>query len=109
MGLAAVEMLPGDQDVAPRVSRLFRRMQDLYAAAIIRAQTLGEIDPELDERVLARFLVCQIQGMRVLGKAGADRAETAAMIDLALKALDKGGGSNIKTRFSGKSEADTPA
>jgi len=86
--LAAVEMLPEDKEVSPRISRLFRRLQDLYAAAIIRAQALGEIDPGLDERTLARFLVCQIQGMRVLGKAGADREETRAMIDLALKPLD---------------------
>lgn len=86
--LAAVEMLPGDKDVLPRISRLFRRLQDLYAAAIIRAQALGEIDPGMDERALARFLVSQIQGMRVLGKAGAEREETRAMIDLALKVLD---------------------
>lgn len=84
---AAVEMLPQDREVAPRISRLFRRLQDLYAAAIIRAQALGEIDPGLDERTLARFLVCQIQGMRVLAKAGADREQTRAMVDLALKAL----------------------
>ena len=84
---AAVEMLPEDKEVAPRIFQLFRRLQDLYAAAIIRAQALGEIDPELDERTLARFLVCQIQGMRVLAKAGADRDETRAMVELALKAL----------------------
>ncbi|MBB3659788.1 TetR/AcrR family transcriptional repressor of nem operon [Rhizobium sp. BK650] len=86
--LAAVEMLPEDKEVSARISRLFRRLQDLYAAAIIRAQALGEIDPGLDERTLARFLVCQIQGMRVLGKAGADREETRAMVDLALRTLD---------------------
>lgn len=86
--LAAVEMLPGDEEVSARISRLFRRLQDLYAAAIIRAQALGEIDPGLDERTLARFLVCQIQGMRVLGKAGADRGDTKAMVDFALKSLD---------------------
>jgi TetR/AcrR family transcriptional repressor of nem operon len=84
---AAVEMLPEDKEVAPRIARLFRRVQDLYAAAIIRAQALGEIDPALDERTLARFLVCQIQGMRVLGKAGADQEQTKAMVDLALNAL----------------------
>lgn len=84
---AAVEMLPEDKEVAPRIFRLFRRLQDLYAAAIIRAQALGEIDPGLDERTLARFLVCQIQGMRVLGKSGADCEQTRAMVDLALKAL----------------------
>ncbi|WP_259664351.1 TetR/AcrR family transcriptional regulator [Rhizobium bangladeshense] len=85
--LAAVEMLPGDEEVSARISRLFRRLQDLYAATIIRAQAAGEIDSGLDERAFARFLVCQIQGMRVLGKAGADREETRAMIDLALKVL----------------------
>lgn len=86
--LSAVEMLPADEEVSTRISRLFRRLQDLYAAAIIRAQALGEIDPDLDERTLARFLVCQIQGMRVLGKAGADRESTKAMVDFALKPLD---------------------
>jgi TetR/AcrR family transcriptional repressor of nem operon len=85
---AAVEMLPGDEEVAARISRLFRRLQDLYAAAVIRAQALGEIDSGLDERTLARFLVCQIQGMRVLGKAGADREDVRAMVDFALKPLD---------------------
>jgi TetR/AcrR family transcriptional repressor of nem operon len=86
--LSAVEMLPADEEVSARISRLFRRLQDLYAAAIIRAQALGEIDPGLDERTLARFLVCQIQGMRVLGKAGADRDDARAMVDFALKPLD---------------------
>ncbi|MBO9198363.1 TetR/AcrR family transcriptional regulator [Rhizobium sp. 16-449-1b] len=86
--LSAVEMLPADEEVSIRISRLFRRLQDLYAAAIIRAQALGEIDPDLDERTLARFLVCQIQGMRVLGKAGADRESTKAMVDFALKPLN---------------------
>jgi TetR/AcrR family transcriptional repressor of nem operon len=85
---AAVEMLPGDEEVAARISRLFRRLQDLYAAAVIRAQAQGEIDSGLDERTLARFLVCQIQGMRVLGKAGADREDVRAMVDFALKPLD---------------------
>lgn len=86
--LTATEMLPGDEEVLVRISRLFRRLQDLFAAAIIRAQTLGEIDHSLDGRTFARFLVCQIQGMRVLGKAGADLDDVRAMIDLALKPLD---------------------
>ncbi len=85
--LTATEMLPGDKEVSARISRLFRRLQDLFAAAIIRAQALGEIDQLLDERALARFLVCQIQGMRVLGKAGAEQDDMRAMVDLALKPL----------------------
>lgn len=86
--LTAAEMLPRDKEVSVRISRLFRRLQDLFAAAVIRAQASGEIDRLLDERTVARFLVSQIQGMRVLGKAGADRDEMRAMIELALKMLD---------------------
>ncbi|MEP7456390.1 TetR/AcrR family transcriptional regulator [Phyllobacterium sp. SB3] len=86
--LTAAEMLPGDEEVSVRISRLFRRLQDLFAAAIIRAQVLGEINPARDERTLARFLVCQIQGMRILGKAGADRNDMQTVIDIALKSLD---------------------
>jgi TetR/AcrR family transcriptional regulator, transcriptional repressor for nem operon len=86
--LSAVEMLPADEEVSARIARLFRRLQDLYSAAIMRAQALGEIDPGLNERTLARFLVCQIQGMRVLGKSGADRDATKAMVDFALRPLE---------------------
>lgn len=85
--LTATEMLPGDKEVAGRVSRLFRRLEDLYAGAIARAQAAGEIDPKQDAGTLARFLVCQIQGMRVLGKAKADRADMRAMVDLAMQPL----------------------
>jgi TetR/AcrR family transcriptional repressor of nem operon len=80
-------MLPADDEVSIRIARLFRRLQDLFAAAIIRAQALGEIDRSLDERTLARFLVCQVQGMRILGKAGADHGDMRDLIDMALKAL----------------------
>lgn len=86
--LTATELLPHDEAVSRRVSRLFHRLQDLYAAAIIRAQAAGEIDPGRDAPTLARFLVCQIQGMRVLGKARADRGDMRAVAELALATLD---------------------
>lgn len=85
--LTATEMLPGDAEVAGRVARLFGRLRELYAGAIIRAQALGEIEPTRDARTLANFLVCQIQGMRVLGKAKADRDDMRATVNLALDSL----------------------
>ena len=86
--LTAVEMLPRDKDVSARISRLFARLQDLFAAEITKAQALGEIEAGQDERVLARFLVCQLQGMRVLGKVGADLGDMQASVELALRAMD---------------------
>lgn len=85
--LTAVEMLPSDTEVSIRISRLYRRLQALFAATIIKAQDLGEIDSSQDEQTLARFLICHIQGMRVLGKAKTDIVDMRAAASLALKVL----------------------
>lgn len=82
----ATEMAAHDPDIAQRTGRMFRRLQQLYATAIVRGQASGEI-PERDEQALARFLVAQVQGMRVLGKTGMTEADTVAMVDTAMLIL----------------------
>lgn len=82
----ATEMAAHDPEVAERTGRLFRRLQQLYAAAIVRGQAGGEI-VERDEQALARFVVCQIQGMRVVGKTGASEAEMLAVVDETMRML----------------------
>lgn len=84
----ATEMASHDAEIAERIERMFRRVQDLHAGAIIRGQVAGEIPPDRDAHVLARFLLCQIEGMRVVGKTGATAAEMNALVDTALCALD---------------------
>jgi TetR/AcrR family transcriptional repressor of nem operon len=86
--VAAMEMMPQDAEVSAVVNRMFRRMQDLFAAAVIRGQLAGEIPGDHDERAIARLLVCTLQGLRVLGKTGPSEAEMTGIIDLALRALD---------------------
>ncbi|WP_414440153.1 TetR/AcrR family transcriptional regulator [Burkholderia sp. 22PA0106] len=83
----ATEMAAHDAEVAERTGRMFRRLQQLYAGAIVRGQASGEI-AERDEQVLARFLVCQIEGMRVLGKTGVLEADMLALVDSAMRILD---------------------
>jgi TetR/AcrR family transcriptional repressor of nem operon len=83
----ATEMAAHDADVAERTGGLFRRLQQLYAAAIVRGQAGGEI-PERDEQAMARFLVCQIQGMGVVGKTGASEADMRAVVDNTMRALE---------------------
>ncbi|KVA06770.1 TetR family transcriptional regulator [Burkholderia latens] len=81
------EMASRDPDVAERTARMFRRLQQLYAGAIVRGQASGEI-PERDEQALARFLVCQVEGMRVLGKTGVSEADMLALVDSTMRVLD---------------------
>ncbi|ALK34824.1 TetR/AcrR family transcriptional regulator [Burkholderia plantarii] len=81
------EMAAHDAEVAERTGRMFRRLQQLYAGAIVRGQASGEI-PDHDEQVLARFLVCQIEGMRVLGKTGVLEADMLGLVDSTMRILD---------------------
>jgi TetR/AcrR family transcriptional repressor of nem operon len=85
---AAMEMMPGDVEVSALITRWFRRIQDLYAAAVIRGQTSGEIPRNYDERAIARLLLCTVQGLRVLGKTGPSEQDMAEVVDAALRALD---------------------
>jgi TetR/AcrR family transcriptional repressor of nem operon len=85
--VAAMEMMPGDGEVSAVIARMFRRIQDLFAATIIRGQLAGEFAPGLDERAVARMLLCLIQGLRVLGKTAPSEADVTAMVDCALTVL----------------------
>ena len=84
---AAMEMMPDDAEVSALISRMFRRMQDLFAGAVIRGQASGEIAGDLDERAIARMLLCTIQGLRVLGKTGPSEQEMTEVVETALRAL----------------------
>lgn len=81
------ELAARDADVAERTGRMFRRLQQLYAGAIVRGQASGEIS-EQDEQVLARLLVCQVEGMRVLGKTGVPERDMLALVDRTMRLLD---------------------
>jgi TetR/AcrR family transcriptional repressor of nem operon len=80
-------MLPDDREVAERVERIFRRMTALLAAAVIRGQAAGIFNPELDERAVGNFLLCTIQGLRVLGKVSRDEGELAGIVEMIMRAL----------------------
>ncbi|CAJ0870761.1 TetR/AcrR family transcriptional regulator [Ralstonia flatus] len=81
------ELAARDAGVAERTGRMFRRLQQLYAGAIVRGQASGEIS-EQDEQVLARLLVCQVEGMRVLGKTGVPERDMLALVDRTMRLLD---------------------
>ena len=83
----AMELMPEDVEVSALITRMFRRVEDLFAAAVIRGQMSGEIPRDYDERAIARHLLCTIQGLRVLGKTGPRERETTEIIDQVLRTL----------------------
>ena len=84
----AAEMLPHDPEVSARVQDTFRQIQGLLAAAVQRGQSTGEIPTHQAAHDIARFLVCQIEGMRLMGKVGATPQNMASVVEMAMRALD---------------------
>jgi TetR/AcrR family transcriptional repressor of nem operon len=84
---AAMEMMPADAEVTAILTRMYRQIQDLFAAAIIRGQAAGDIPRLYDERATARLLLCTLQGLRVLGKTGPSEAEMAGVVDAVMRSV----------------------
>lgn len=83
----ANELVAQEPEVGQRIARMLHRTQQLYASAIIRGQVAGEFG-EGDEQEMAHFLVCQIEGMRVLGKTGAREAQMTALVERSMHLLN---------------------
>lgn len=88
MTAAAIEMVPEDAEITAVIARMFQRIEDLFAATVIRGQAAGEIPAAYDERAIARHLLCTVQGLRVLGKTGPAERDMAEIIDQTVRILD---------------------
>ncbi len=84
---SAVELAPHDPEVAGRISRYVSRTEDAFEDALTRAKKAGEISADSDPKALARFLVNTLHGLRVLARAGSDRAVLDDAVSIALGAL----------------------
>ncbi|MGK5550071.1 TetR/AcrR family transcriptional regulator [Actinomadura kijaniata] len=84
----AVERLPRDPAAGRVVGGALDRLTDAVTAALRRGRARGELPPDADVAALADFLVTTVQGLRVQGKAGADRRRLTTVVDTALRVLD---------------------
>ncbi|WP_341319014.1 TetR/AcrR family transcriptional regulator [Paraburkholderia sp. IMGN_8] len=82
-----LEMQPGDEELRTRVAAIQRRMATLLAAAVIRGQASGAFDSTLDEKAVGDFLLCVIQGLRVLGRVAHGEDALTNIVNVAMRAL----------------------
>ncbi|TDD57187.1 TetR family transcriptional regulator [Nonomuraea terrae] len=76
------------RDTVRQVSRTMGQIEAALAGALERARARGEIAADKNPRELAQFLTTFLQGLRVMGKARADRAFLENAVEVALGALD---------------------
>ena len=82
-----LEMQADDEALRERIAAIQRRMATLLAAAVIRGQASGAFSSTLDEKAVSNFLLCIIQGLRVLGRVAHEERELTAIVDVAMRAL----------------------
>jgi TetR/AcrR family transcriptional repressor of nem operon len=87
---AALEVAGQDPVVAELVAQNFRRVEAALERLLRRGQAEGDIDPGKNPAALASFVVCTVQGLRVLGKGSAPderRERLLNVLEVALQSL----------------------
>lgn len=83
----AVERLPQDAAAGRIVGGALDRIAEAVIVLLRTARDRGELPPGTDITAVADFTVTLMQGLRVQGKAGADRRRLVGVVDTALKSV----------------------
>lgn len=86
---SAVEIAAFDPQMAEKVAAALARIETLLRELIREGVADGSIGPSVDVDAAAAHLLCVLQGFRVVGKVGRDRARMMAAADQALLALPR--------------------
>lgn len=64
----AIELCAHDPEAEKRINSNFKRIEQAFYQALLKGQSQGEISPDQDLHALARFLTCNLQGLRVMSR-----------------------------------------
>ncbi|MBS0520288.1 MAG: TetR/AcrR family transcriptional regulator [Proteobacteria bacterium] len=84
---SAVELSLLDPEVAGVVRRNLARIEAQLADLIRQGQADGSISRSVDSAATARVMLCLMQGLRVVGRAGRPPDDPAAIVAVAMKLL----------------------
>lgn len=85
---ASVEMAPADKMVNEMLCENDRQMEDFFFERIKAGQEKGEITNPQDARLLARFILNNIKGLRVAAKSAPDSKVFKEIIELTMSVLN---------------------
>jgi len=85
---SAVELCSHDPDTAACINANLQRIENAFKKALVRAQEKGEISLKQDLTAVASFLICSIQGLRVISKVNPDPKVLRQITDVVLSVLE---------------------
>ena len=83
----ASEFAQRDPQIAALVTKALARTEDLFYAAVCRAQSEGDIPKSADARSLALYLVTSIGGLRGMARAGASPEKIRTVVKVIMNSL----------------------
>jgi TetR/AcrR family transcriptional repressor of nem operon len=84
---AASEFAQRDSKIAMLVARSLERVEDIFYAALCRAQAEGDIPRTADARSLALFLTTNLGGLRAMARAGANPEKIHIVVQVVMRSL----------------------
>lgn len=84
---SAAELAIFDEEIARKVAAVLDRNEALIDEFIKEGQQDGSIPSRIDRAAAAKFLLCLLQGMRVVGKTGRTREDMAAVMEVAMRTV----------------------
>ena len=81
---SASEFAQSDAQVASCIFKCLQAYQDIFSLAIVKGQGDGSLKYSKDPVLLARFLVSNMSGLRIMLKAGTSREALEEMVEIIL-------------------------
>lgn len=82
------EFAQRDPVIAALITKSIKKINDVFLAAVKRAQQEGDLSPNKNPRPLARYLLSSMNGLTTMIKAGAGATEVKEVSQVVLAALD---------------------
>jgi TetR/AcrR family transcriptional regulator, transcriptional repressor for nem operon len=86
--VCAIEQGGQDQLVRIRVRRGLELLEEAYHDTIVRGQEAGEFAADADARALSTFLVTNLYGLQVLGRANIAVGARTKALEMTMRALE---------------------
>ncbi|MEM7209798.1 MAG: TetR/AcrR family transcriptional regulator [Pseudomonadota bacterium] len=86
---SAIEFGSGKGPIEDRIFGVFKAVEEAFVTTVERGQQLGEIPHRQTPRELARFLMTQVQGVRVMSRVNPERDWLQSAVSVALCVIRK--------------------
>ncbi len=84
---SSIELAPHNSEINKELKESFKRVENIFYKALEQAQKNNEIDSKKDIRLMAKYLLNSVYGIRVSARAGASKQELESLLPAILEII----------------------